>query len=94
SFPNPFIIGSSTVNNVRISYTLNDDANVSLSIFSAAGAKVRTLVDHLQESSGEQEATWDGTDDRGLPVASGVYYYHLETNAGEELSKKMILITK
>jgi hypothetical protein len=40
---------------------------------------------------GRYSVTWDGTDDSGTEVATGVYFYRLETDAGI-ISKKMILL--
>jgi hypothetical protein len=88
--PNPF--NPSTT----IRYELPDGAGgaslvrVRLGIYDARGGLVRTLVDGLVEP-GVREATWQGRDDRGRPVASGVYFYRLEAG-GFHATRKMILL--
>ena len=94
SFPNPFIISDSKVGSTRIRYELPDADQVTLKIYSISGATVRTLINHQQQAIGEQNAFWDGTDNNGIPVASGVYYYVLETASGGKLWKKMILVSQ
>jgi len=51
---------------------------------------VRTLVDGPQEA-GLQNAVWDGTNDSGQKVSSGVYMYRLEAN-GRIFDKRMVLL--
>jgi hypothetical protein len=51
---------------------------------------VRKLVDATAEA-GPHEATWDGLDDRGGAVSSGVYFYRLETPGFAE-TRKMVLL--
>ncbi len=94
SFPNPFFIGESKGGSARIRYALPAADDVTLRIYSLSGAPVKTLVDHIQQNAGDQEAFWDGTDNNGTLVASGTYYYSLETGSGGKLRNKMILIAK
>jgi hypothetical protein len=42
---------------------------------------------------GEQDAFWDGTDDHAIGVASGIYYYSLETGSGDKLVNKMVYVS-
>jgi flagellar hook assembly protein FlgD len=49
-----------------------------LTIYAVDGRKVRTLVEGWREA-GRWDAVWDGTDDRGTAVPSGVYYARLVT---------------
>jgi len=82
--PNPFNPATS------ISYNLLRSLPVRLAVYDAAGRKVRTLVQGLEEA-GEHSVNWDGRDDDGRQVPSGVYVYELR--AGSELSsRKMTLI--
>jgi hypothetical protein len=82
--PNPF--NPSTT----IDYELEFDCDVRIAIYSTIGERVRTLVAG-HKTMGRHTATWDGNDDRGNPVSSGVYFYQLRV--GEFVSgKKMILI--
>ncbi len=83
--PNPF--------NPRteIIYRIGTTGGASLRIYSADGALVRTLADGAHRAGLIYRADWDGTDDRGRRVASGVYFYRLE-NAGEHTTRKMLLL--
>jgi len=82
--PNPF--HSPTT----IRFHLPDQRAVRVTVFSADGRHIRTLVQQTM-SEGPYEVVWDGTDHRGRPVASGVYLYRLD--AGDQsLNKRMMLI--
>jgi hypothetical protein len=65
-------------------------AHVSLRVFDARGRLVRTLVDGY-EPGGDRTASWFGRDDRGLPVASGIYYYQLTARSFSEMRKMVLL---
>jgi len=80
NYPNPF--NSSTV----ISYLLPPESSATLSIFDILGRAVRQL-----EITGQQnQALWDGTDDSGRPVASGLYFYSIDDRV--ETARKMLLL--
>jgi len=65
---------------------------VTLKIYNAAGQLVRTLVNEDQTQTAEGfSATWDGMNDRGQSVASGVYFYKLTTKEFSD-TKKMVLL--
>jgi hypothetical protein len=84
NYPNPF--NPTTT----ISFVLPEKALVDLSVYNLRGQLVRTLVDEVLDE-GISEAIWNGTDARGNPVASGVYFYRLR--AGKNvMTKKMILL--
>jgi hypothetical protein len=86
--PNPF--NPSTT----ISYELRPVAEglerVTLRIVSVNGRLVRTLVDAPQDP-GRHEATWDGRDADGFPLASGIYFCDL-SYAGDRETRKMTLL--
>jgi endo-1,4-beta-D-glucanase Y len=84
NFPNPF--NPSTT----IQYTLGKPIHVQLTIYNELGQKVRTLQDARQDA-GDYSLTWDATDEKKNPVASGTYFYRLEAG-GQTLQKKMLLI--
>jgi flagellar hook assembly protein FlgD len=63
---------------------------VRLWILDVAGRIVRTLVDETQ-GAGPHEAIWDGKDDRGGPVSSGVYFYVLDAD-GDRRTRKLVLL--
>ena len=84
NYPNPF--NPSTT----IRFTLPAEQPVKLSVFDLLGRQVVELVDmHLER--GAHRVTWDGTDDSGLPVSSGVYFYRLRTPE-RSLVQKMVLL--
>jgi photosystem II stability/assembly factor-like uncharacterized protein len=84
NFPNPF--NPETV----IKYQLPQSSPVRLEVYNNLGQKVRTLINQRQEA-GYYRAVWDGRNDLGAAVASGVYIYRFR--AGDFLQvKKMILL--
>lgn len=72
NYPNPF--NPTTT----ISYSLPLDKKVSLRIYDMMGRVVRTLVDGKVQSAGRYKVQWDGRNQQGARVASGVYLYTLE----------------
>lgn len=82
--PNPF--NPTTT----ITFDLAEAATVDLTVFDAGGRFVRRL-DRGQRAAGVHRITWNGTDERGEPVASGLYFYRLEMG-GEVVSRKMVLL--
>ena len=52
---------------------------------------MRNEEDHAQQAGQAIEFVWDGRDDSGAPVASGVYLYRLETNSFRQ-TRKMVLM--
>ncbi|MCK4680599.1 T9SS type A sorting domain-containing protein [bacterium] len=84
NYPNPF-------NPVtRIEFDLPEPAAITLDIFDVTGRLVRTLVDGY-DTAGRKQAFWDGTDERGRSVASGIYYCRM-TAPGYEKTIKMTLL--
>jgi hypothetical protein len=84
NYPNPF--NPSTA----IDYSLPAASVVELTVFNELGQRVATLVEGPQ-SAGPHTASWNGCDDAGATVASGVYLYRL--TAGEFIqSRKMLLL--
>ncbi|MBN1350583.1 T9SS type A sorting domain-containing protein [candidate division KSB1 bacterium] len=84
NFPNPF-------NPVtRIHYCLPASTPVTLTIYNMQGQEVRTLVNDFQ-SPGAKTVTWNGKDNRGQAVSSGVYIYRIDVGDFSAL-KKMILM--
>ncbi len=84
NYPNPF--NPST----NISYYLPKRSHVRLVIFDVRGALVRTLADGVQ-GVGAHTSLWNGTNDTGCPVASGVYYYRIEADK-QVITKKLVII--
>jgi subtilisin-like proprotein convertase family protein len=73
-----------------VSYGLASRGHVSLRVYDVSGRLVRTLVDRV-ETAGYHTSVWDGRDDRGVEVASGVYFCRMEA-ATFEGSTKLVLL--
>ncbi|MFA6307929.1 MAG: PKD domain-containing protein [Patescibacteria group bacterium] len=84
NYPNPF--NPSTT----ISYSLPTSQHVSLVVYNILGQTVTTLVDGMKEA-GEHSVIWDGRNDHGSPVSSGMYFYRLTTTENS-IVRKMILL--
>ena len=83
--PNPF----NPITDIH--YVLGESARVSLRIYDAAGALVRTLVNEPR-SAGRFSVRWDGADDAGRPLSSGVFFARMETSSGYRASTKLVLV--
>ncbi|GEM_PF-4429302 len=84
NYPNPFNPETS------IKYHLPIRTNVTLRIYNALGQEIRTLVNTLQDA-GVYSATWDGKDNNGRPLSTGLYLFRLE--AGDFVStRKMAMV--
>ena len=84
NYPNPFNPQT------WIDFSLPSAQTVSLRIYDERGRLVRTLVDGLA-AEGDNQVLWDGKDNSGRGVASGVYHYVLKSSSGD-LRHKMTLI--
>ncbi len=84
NFPNPFNAQTT------IEYTTPKAGDVRLDIYDILGRKVRTLVDGFN-TVGPHQVLWDGLNNNGNPVATGVYFYRL---VGDEFAttKRMTLV--
>ena len=84
NYPNPF-------NPVTtISFGLSEPGRVSLRIYDAAGRLVRALIDE-ERPAGRYDEIWDGADNAGHEVASGIYFYSLKAGDFKE-TRKMVLL--
>jgi hypothetical protein len=84
NLPNPF--NPSTV----IAFEMPSRGHASLRIYNVQGRLVQTVVDGIA-NAGLHRVLWTGEDQHGDPVASGVYFYGLETPGGI-LSRRMVLL--
>ena len=84
NYPNPF----NPVTTIR--FTLPTPAQVDLSLYNLLGQHVATLVSGLREA-GVHALRWDGRDDGGVELASGVYLYRLQAGARVETRKLLLL---
>lgn len=74
-----------------IPYDLAEGGDVVLKIYNLLGQEVRTLVSEPQ-APGRYTEPWNGTDDRGVPVSSGVYFYQITVTGGFQDARRLILI--
>ncbi len=72
NYPNPF--NSSTV----IQVDLPTADRLSVMIYDINGRRIRIIANHRLFDAGYYKFKWDGTNTNGLPVASGVYFIHLQ----------------
>jgi hypothetical protein len=84
NYPNPF--NPSTT----IRYTMKERGLVTIKVYDVAGRLVKTLLDEVRDA-GEHAALWDGTNNRGGTVSSGIYFYEMRAK-GFGTTKKMILL--
>jgi hypothetical protein len=84
NFPNPF--NPSTT----ISFSVPESRNIRLSVYSLAGRLVRVLIDG-EKPAGVHEVVWDGCDERGRSVASGVYFCRLEAGTFSAMEKMVLM---
>ena len=85
NFPNPFNPETT------IKYNLAEGSDVHLQIYNILGQVVRTMVAERQ-SAGRYQVKWSGTDDRGMPVSSGIYFYQLATGGKFHDVKRLMLL--
>jgi hypothetical protein len=84
NYPNPF--NPSTT----IRFGLPEEGKVKLVVYNVLGQKVKELLNETR-GAGRHEVKWNGRNDSGQQVASGLYIYRIETAKGAA-SKKMLLI--
>ena len=87
AYPNPFSRGEDVF--VRIKYELDSSGSVDINIYDFG----MNLVRQISESSvsGIYESLWDGTDDRGVRVANGTYFYEIKSG-GSRFRGKILVI--
>ncbi len=88
NYPNPFNA------NTQITFALPKSGNTILEIYNVLGQKVSTLFNEYM-SAGTKTVNWDGRDDQGTGVPSGIYFYRLTSKNGPDQfiqTKKMMVI--
>ena len=74
-----------------IAFDLPESESMTLTVFDVAGRRVRTLANDKLFPAGRHTLHWDGCDDSGEAVASGVYFYRIAA-PGFTTSRKMIML--
>lgn len=85
NFPNPF--NPTTT----ISYDIPHSGDIALEIYNILGARIRTLADG-HAAQGSYTTLWDGKDNKGRPVASGVYFARLRS--GDQVKTIRLVLVK
>jgi len=89
NFPNPF---NPDIEVTHIEYYLETPATVTIRVFNLEGKPVRTVMENVSKSGGlHYEDTWDGLNDKGKKVTSGVYICVLEVNSVKFMKKIAVL---
>jgi hypothetical protein len=84
-YPNPF--NPTTT----IGYEVRERVPVTLAIYDVGGKRVKTLADGESTGTGYHEKVWDGRNEAGRVVSSGVYFYRLEAGGYTE-TRRMVLL--
>jgi hypothetical protein len=92
NYPNPFNPTTTIHFNVhRPSSTVRSPIPTTLKIYNILGQLVKTLVNE-SKNAGEYQVVWDGKDERGNSLASGIYFYRLQI--GEQTQTRRMLLLK
>ncbi|MDP8268912.1 MAG: T9SS type A sorting domain-containing protein [Candidatus Tenebribacter davisii] len=83
--PNPFNP------NTTIKFSILSESIVNITVFNIKGQKIKSLLND-QISAGEHSIVWNGEDDSGKKISSGVYLYKLNVNGKTEAVKKCLLL--
>jgi len=86
NFPNTFNPDTT------IKHDLAEAADVTLPIYNVLGQVVRTLVASEAQNAGRYQIRWNGMDDRGVPVSSGVYFYQISAEGKFQHVRKLMLL--
>ena len=84
NYPNPFNPSTS------IYYDLQEDSNVEINVYSIMGRRIATLAKGKQ-SSGRKTVRWSAIDEKGMPLAGGIYFYTIQIGKLRK-TKKMIFL--
>ena len=85
NYPNPFNP------NTTINFALPEQARVTLEVYNMLGQRVNTLVAGEELTAGYHNVVWDGRNQAGNPVASGVYIYRIQAGDFTDVKKMMFL---
>jgi hypothetical protein len=85
AYPNPFNPKT------EIRFHLEESANLELDIYDLAGRHLRGLVKPSFLEAGEHRVSWDGRDERGVPLSAGIYFCSLKAGLRSE-SMKLVLL--
>ncbi|MBN1996657.1 T9SS type A sorting domain-containing protein [candidate division KSB1 bacterium] len=84
NYPNPFNPGT------KITYSLPVVSDVKIRIYNVLGQVVR-IIERGNLPAGVHQVEWDGRDDLGRPLMSGIYYYRISADGFSDV-KKMLMV--
>ena len=94
NLPREYFISQNTPNpfnsNTAIQYGLPEEAEVHIEVTNLLGQKIATLVDENQ-SAGYKRLVWDGRDDMGREMPSGVYFYSIRANSFSDKKRAILM---
>jgi len=85
AYPNPF------TNQVNIRYNLDKSSQVKLQVYNLRGQLVKTIISDNQ-SKGEQLAVWEGCDNSGRHLASGIYFLRMEIDGNQQKPHRLVFL--
>ena len=85
SYPNPFH------DKTMIEFNLPEPCKVTISVFDLQGRNLHTWV-RIDNNPGTHEIIWDGRDEHGNRIPSGLYYYRINTSTGREQTQPLIIL--
>ncbi|HVO76627.1 MAG TPA: FlgD immunoglobulin-like domain containing protein, partial [Candidatus Bathyarchaeia archaeon] len=84
NYPNPFNAAT------NVSFALPGPSEVELAVYDISGRRV-ALIEHGREEAGVVNRSWNGTDERGRSLASGLYFLRLKAGAAQAVRKIVIV---
>jgi hypothetical protein len=87
SYPNPFY---STRGNITICYSIPEDNQIQLDVYNSKGQKIKTLEDRFHKK-GKYSVNWDGKNEKGNQVCSGVYFFQIKSENKITTNKLLLL---
>lgn len=85
SYPNPFNA------NTSISFSLPETKRLSLGLYNIRGQLIKTLIADRELASGQHQITWNGRNERGEDVASGIYFCRIITQDSNKLIRLTLI---
>ncbi len=85
NYPNPFNPAT------KIHYSIKEKSNVRIDVYNLKGQLVKLLING-QQNAGDHSVIWNGKDDNGNKVSSGIYFYKLNVNGEEKAVSKCVLL--
>ncbi|MCF7913418.1 MAG: T9SS type A sorting domain-containing protein [Candidatus Cloacimonetes bacterium] len=91
NYPNPFGIKTTRDGDTVIEYDLNINGRVKVAVYNLKGQLIRVIFNDYQDE-GNYSLIWNGNNEAGSPVATGVYFYQLEVNNKKVAARKCLML--